>query len=340
MDKKKRLYPLKFQTNSREREWGTSDWALWSLYGASSVVSNGFLEENELDDLIETYMGDLLGEKIFTYYKGFFPIMVSMLNVKGKIPLHIHPDDKSAMEREDAFGKREFWYVMEASEDAKVFMGFYRDISAQELFDRIKSGTLEEVLNMVKPKRGDCFRINPGLPHAAWGEMKIAEISEASGAMYNIYKWSAEPTLGSQSNHDLFEAIDLVELKMHPLEPYYIQAPSNPLSSEGKVSVEKSCVLTECENYNIKKIVLESGTTIFPALINSFIVYISLKGKSAIKVGDELYRIKENEVILIPASMEEFRLYPEGEEGEQAVLLECFMPEPPEEIDSYNNSNS
>lgn len=84
MDKKKRLYPLKFQTNSREREWGTSDWALWSLYGASSVVSNGFLEENELDDLIETYMGDLLGEKIFTYYKGFFPIMVSMLNVKGK----------------------------------------------------------------------------------------------------------------------------------------------------------------------------------------------------------------------------------------------------------------
>ena len=158
--------------------------------------------------------------------------------------------------------------------------------------------------------------------------------------MYNIYKWSAEPTLGSQSNHDLFEAIDLVELKMHPLEPCYIQAPSTPLSSEGKVSVEKSCVLTECENYNIKKIVLESGTTIFPALINSFIVYISLKGKSAIKVGDELYRIKENEVILIPASMEEFRLYPEGEEGEQAVLLECFMPEPPEEIDSYNNSNS
>ena len=45
-------------------------------------------------------------------------------------------------------------------------------------------------------------------------------------------------------------------------------------------------------------------------------------------------------MILIPASMEEFRLYPEGEEGEQAVLLECFMPEPPEEIDSYNNSNS
>ena len=104
--------------------------------------------------------------------------------------------------------------------------------------------------------------------------------------------------------------------------------------------MEKSCVLTECENYNIKKIVLESGTTIFPALINSFIVYISLEGKSAIKVGDDLYRIKENEVILIPASMEEFRLYPEGEEGEQAVLLECFMPEPPEEIDSYNNSNS
>lgn len=370
---KKRLYPLKFETNRRERNWGSSDWILWSLYGASSAVTNGFLEENELDDLIETYMGDLMGEKQFEYYKGMFPIMVSILNVEGKIPLHLHPDDKTALEREDAFGKREFWYIMEASEESKIFMGFNRDLTAQELYDRIKSGTLEEVLNVIKPHKGDCLRINPGVLHAAWGKMKIAEISEASGAMYNFYNWtgsasapscsasgskttngatsttscsepgSSEPgsetTNGttpttscsasgsSEPGSDIFEAIDIVEYGKFSVEQHITRA----FATGG--------VLAECDNYIIKKIVLNSGISIFPSLINSFIAYLCIEGRCTIRISStsEEYSICNGELVLIPATMEEFRIEPEGED---CTLLECYMPDPPEESDSYENGNS
>ena len=331
---KKRLYPLKFETNRRERNWGSSDWILWSLYGASSAVTNGFLEENELDDLIETYMGDLMGEKQFEYYKGMFPIMVSILNVEGKIPLHLHPDDKTALEREDAFGKREFWYIMEASEESKIFMGFNRDLTAQELYDRIKSGTLEEVLNVIKPHKGDCLRINPGVLHAAWGKMKIVEISEASGAMYNFYNWSGSASApsgsasgSSEPGSDIFEAIDIVEYGKFPVEQHITRA----FATGG--------VLAECDNYIIKKIVLNSGISIFPSLINSFIAYLCIEGRCTIRISStsEEYSICNGELVLIPATMEEFRIEPEGED---CTLLECYMPDPPEESDNYENGNS
>ena len=72
-----KLYPIKFIADPRERVWGGNylvkslnkefdqemlekpigeSWELWSLYGGSSVVQNGFLAGNTLDELMEIYL--------------------------------------------------------------------------------------------------------------------------------------------------------------------------------------------------------------------------------------------------------------------------------------------
>ena len=42
-------------------------WLVSGYDAEQSVVANGFLEGNELNELVEVYMGELVGEKIFSH---------------------------------------------------------------------------------------------------------------------------------------------------------------------------------------------------------------------------------------------------------------------------------
>ena len=77
--KKESEGPLKkdFDEEYSSKNVGES-WELWSLYGGSSVVQNGFLAGNTLDELMEIYLGDLVGENVFSFYKGDFPLLVKI----------------------------------------------------------------------------------------------------------------------------------------------------------------------------------------------------------------------------------------------------------------------
>ena len=86
------LYPLKFTPIFKEKIWGGNkiktilgmDYAplpncgeVWVLSGVednNSKVSNGFLEDNELNELIEVYMGDLVGDAVYEKFGIEFPI--------------------------------------------------------------------------------------------------------------------------------------------------------------------------------------------------------------------------------------------------------------------------
>ena len=77
------LYPLKFEPILKEKIWGGNklstvlnkpqgsmqkigeSWELSGLEGDLSVVANGFLAGNTIDELIEIYMGDLVGDAVF-----------------------------------------------------------------------------------------------------------------------------------------------------------------------------------------------------------------------------------------------------------------------------------
>ncbi len=73
---KKQLYPLKFNSILKERVWGgerfgTTIGESWEISGfedESSSISNGYLEGNALYDIIETYMGDIVGDDHYKCY--------------------------------------------------------------------------------------------------------------------------------------------------------------------------------------------------------------------------------------------------------------------------------
>ena len=82
-----KLYPFKFKPQPKPTIWGGNalqtlfnknfpadkqigeSWELSSVQRSLSVVSNGFLKGNNIEELAEIYMGELLGEKIYEHYR-------------------------------------------------------------------------------------------------------------------------------------------------------------------------------------------------------------------------------------------------------------------------------
>ena len=129
---KKAIYPIKFIPQPKERVWGGRRLAVqfhkpfdpdavigesWEVSGFeddSSVIESGWLEDNPLFDVIETYMDEIVGEDNYKRFGNEFPILVKLLDIQERLSVQVHPDDETAFDRHNSYGKTEAWYVLEA----------------------------------------------------------------------------------------------------------------------------------------------------------------------------------------------------------------------------------
>ena len=116
-----RLYPLKFKPFFQERIWGGNrlqrvlgkaacpkercgeSWEISAVEGYISVVDNGFLRDNDLQELIEIYMGDLVGEKVYDRYGIEFPLLIKFIDAQDDLSIQVHPGDELSRERHSAY---------------------------------------------------------------------------------------------------------------------------------------------------------------------------------------------------------------------------------------------
>lgn len=239
----KKLYPFKFIPVASRRPWGGSalvkdlgkefvecdeegnetvlgadvrigeSWELADMGIEDSVVSNGWLAGNTISEVMETYLERIVGEDVYKYYGRQFPLLVKFLDINDRLSVQVHPDDEVAAERYDSLGKAEIWYIMDARPGAKIYAGFNREVSAQEFYDRCHNGTVEEVLNVIYPKKGDALLIAPGTVHAADGGILIAEIQESSDMTFRLYDWGREFDPATARPLHLEEAIDIIDYR-------------------------------------------------------------------------------------------------------------------------------
>ena len=363
----KKLYPFKFIPVPSRRPWGGSalvtelgkhfvevdedgnetvlgpdvligeSWELADMGVEDSVVENGWLAGNTISEIMETYLERVVGENVYNYYGRQFPLLIKFLDINDKLSVQVHPDDEVAAERYDSLGKAEIWYVMDAKPGAKMYCGFNRDITAQEFYDRCQNGTVEEVLNVICPKKGDVIYITPGTVHAADGGILIAEIQESSDMTFRLYDWGREFNPATARKMHLDEAIDVINYKAFDPSIYR----KGPLW--GEESQEEDHViqeLVECPQFNVSKIRLADPLHIYTDKFESFIVYICLEGAASIQVPStkengeacmENYEFKKGETILIPADMPDFFLVPRDRD---TILLEA-VTRPEEVLDAY-----
>ena len=373
----KKLYPFKFIPVASRRPWGGNalvkelgkefvecdedgnetpvgpdalvgeSWEIADMGIEDSVISEGWFAGNTISELMETYLERVVGEKVYGRYGRQFPLLIKFLDINDRLSVQVHPDDEIAAERYDSLGKAEIWYVMDAEPGARIYAGFNKEMSAQELYDRCHDGTVEEVLNVIYPKKGDSLLITPGTVHAADGGLLIAEVQESSDMTFRLYDWGREFDPATARPLHLEEAIDIIDYKAFdqslfrkgPL--WHEECHCHEEGHECHCHEDKVAeTLAERPEFCVSKIKLSDPLHIYTEQFESFIIYVCVEGEASVQVPSvddagkefmESCNLRKGETILIPADMPDFYLVPRDR---STLLLEAVC-RPEDEIDEY-----
>ena len=312
MDEKK-LTPMRFGPDRVERKWGVAEYRIADLGYIDSVAIDGWLFGNSISDIMQTYLERIVGEIPFEYYGTQFPVMVKWLDIKGRTSLHVNPDDEAAEQRYDAFGKTALWYVAAAGPDAKLFLGFKRDVTAAEFYEKCLDGTVEELLNVIKPEVGEHYLVTPGMVHAAQ-DVRLLEVAESSELWFRLHAWE-----DGEAELHLEEAFDLIDLKAYRVP----KAPSNPEAVTESIAVTPQFSVNEIQLKDAVRITDHGG---------SFRLYACVKGAGSVQAeGMDNLRFREGDAVLVPAELKDFILVPTDRD---TLLLEALL-EPRRDKDDY-----
>jgi mannose-6-phosphate isomerase len=322
------LYPLKFKPIIKESIWGgkklntvlgkdiPSDksgesWELSGVQKNLSVVSDGFLKGNDIQELTEVYMGDLVGDKVYKKFGIEFPLLIKFIDANDVLSIQVHPDDKVAKERHNAYGKTEMWYVLENKPDAELICGFKKDITKDEYLNNLKNNTLKDILNSEKVAPGDCFFIPAGRVHAIGAGILLAEIQQTSDITYRIYDFDRRDAAGNARELHTDLAVDVIDYKAH-----------SEYKTEYTSEQNKATKLVDCQYFTTNTLSFDSSIDCDFNLIDSFVIYIGIEGCFDIEYrSGEKTRVNKGETVLVPAMLKEFTLTPQP----SAKALEVYI---------------
>ena len=298
----RKLPPLKFLPDTLERPWGTLEYKLADLGAVDSMAAGGWLGGNTLGDIMQTYLERVGGETAFDWYGTQFPVLVKTLHVTGRTSLHVNPDDRTAAQRYDAFGKTALWYVTGTGPDARLFLGFRRDVTPEEFYRKCLDGSVEDLLNVIRPAVGESFLIQPGTVHAAQ-DVDLVEIAESSELWFRLHEWKE-----SDREIHLEEAFDLIDFRSFLKE--------DPVPGK----------LARTPQFTVTELRLTDPVRIDAAPEDSFSLYVCVNGDARVQVKEgalvENIPLRKGEVILLPADIQEFLLVPVDRD---TVLLEVIL---------------
>ena len=311
---------MRFEPERVERKWGIAEYRIADLGYIDSVALDGWLSGNSISDIMQTYLERFTGEVPFENYGTQFPVMVKWLDIKGRTSLHVNPDDEAAEQRYDAFGKTALWYVAATGADAKLFLGFKREVTAEEFYRKCLDGTVEELLNVVKPKVGEHYLVTPGMVHAAQ-DVRLLEVAESSELWFRLHAWG-----DAEAELHLEEAFDLIDFK-----PYRVakEIPGQAGNDDNRAGVTKIAVTPQ---FTVSEIRLLNPIRVGAENNGSFLLYACVKGAGSLEVeGSTPLYFHAGDAIVVPAEVQQFTLSPEAH---GTLLLEVSL-EPRREKDEY-----
>lgn len=322
------LYPIRFKPQYQYRLWGGNklrdsmgktdapektgeSWEISALQGAVSIVSNGFLAGNSLEEIIEVYLDDLVGESVYDRFGIEFPLLIKLIDAQDILSVQVHPDDSLARNRHAAYGKTEMWYILQADEDAMLYSGFNKKLDKEQLLKHIDKKTLKEVLNVEKASAGDAFFIPAGRVHATGPGLLLAEIQQTSDITYRLYDWDRLEKDGKPRELHVDLALDAIDYKIPESYRTHYNRETNRINP-----------LISCPYFTTHFISIDQSLDRDYQAIDSFVIYLIIKGEMDIVYrSGSAEQVKTGETILIPASLKEIRLEPRG----MVELLEIYV---------------
>lgn len=300
------------QKNDAPAEFCGESWEISGIENNCSVVKNGHLAGNNLNELIDIYMDDLVGSKIIERFDHEFPLLIKYLDVNDVLSLQVHPNDELAEMRHNSAGKTEMWYIVEAEENANLALGFNKTIDKDTFIEYVTTGRLNELLNTEKVKKGDAFFIPAGLLHGGGKGLLLTEIQQTSDITYRVYDWDRIDTNGKKRDLHIDLALDALDYTSKSEYRSKFNNNLNELSS-----------IVKCEYFATNILTFDKTCHKDYSLLDSFVVYMCIDGSFSIQWNDkDSLLISKGTSVLIPAKIDSLTLTP----TDTATILEIYVP--------------
>ena len=328
------LYPLKFKPRYFHKLWGGHTIAKWyedipadyenvgeawvmsDIEKYPTEVANGSHAGDSLQDLIEVYMDELVGDKVYELFGNQFPVLLKFIDAEDDLSIQVHPDDDYALEHEQCMGKNEMWYVMPSADDASIYLGWTQTMSRELIHAAINDGSLARYMREYKVRAGDVAPIPAGTVHAMRKNTIVAEIQQNSDITYRLYDYNRVGNDGKMRPLKLEKALEVVDYVTNPKAVIRHPEPA----ANGVANIARSPYFTA----NVLH--LDHAVQRDYAPLDSFVAFMCVEGACAVKAldadnEDAAVIMRVGEAVLIPASLNDIVLDPQV----HCKLLEIYI---------------
>lgn len=161
---------------------------------------NGTLFELPSVDLVLLKTRELLGEPVEARFGKDFPIRFDFLDTMGggNLSLQVHPTTQFIREHFGMYYTQdESYYMVDAEEDAVVYLGLKTGIDKKEMIDDLRKAQnsnfvfdAEKYVNKIPAKKHDHFLIPGGTIHCSGANSMVLEISSTPNLFtFKLWDW-------------------------------------------------------------------------------------------------------------------------------------------------------
>lgn len=326
-------YPLIFEPIFKRKIWGGrklethlnkrlppdepigESWEVADLEDDQSIVASGPARGQTLGQVVREWGSDLLG--CATLFDGRFPLLIKFLDATDTLSVQVHPNAEMATRLGGRIRvKHEAWYVLDAEETGFIYRGVRSGVDATELRRAIDQQHVEDVLNRIAVRKGQCYFLPSGTIHALGAGVTVAEVQTPSDITYRVYDWNRiDPSTGSPRELHLEEALQCVSFDPVPPETE---------SREHVASVWTAVTtLVRSDAFTIERVRMIEG--IDQALpYAEMVIWIVLDGAGRIAgdgFGDPI-QFRAGDTVVLPAAMKNGRV----QTSESCLWLEVTIP--------------
>ncbi len=197
---------LRKDTGDMERI--AESWEVSTHADGQSAIAEGEFAGKSLCEYFDLIGWNKLGEYGNKYHN--LPILVKYIDAKENLSIQVHPDDEYSRANENDSGKNEMWTVLDAEDNAFIYLGFNKDTNREEVERHIKNNTLEKLLNKIYVKKGETYYIPAGTVHAIGKGCLICEIQQTSNITYRLYDYGRKDKSGNSRELHLKKALEIL----------------------------------------------------------------------------------------------------------------------------------
>ncbi|HSU69716.1 MAG TPA: type I phosphomannose isomerase catalytic subunit [Tepidisphaeraceae bacterium] len=309
------LYPFKFRPRFVEKMWGgrklqtalgkplpagKSIGESWELFDfppgvvekstewVSSEIANGPLAGRTLHWAVGEFAAELHGKVPLSGPHKQFPILIKFLDAREDLSVQVHPDRAYADSNPHAHLKTEAWYVLQNDPEARLLMGLKPGVTREQFEKGIQTGDVEQLIEAVKAREGECFFLPSGTVHALGAGLLVAEVQTPSDTTFRVFDFDrVDPSTGKRRDLHIEQALQCIDFS----------TPAEPSPAEGSR-------LVTCPYFHIEKRHLHPGNS---RRVNDGepTVLIVTHGTFDLRANgvSEILTAARGEVVLIPAAI-------------------------------------